>query len=85
MKNYMVRNINRTIVKMATVEGEITALKAVFPSGMKLSVAIESPNYIRKKELLGCMYELHCLKVPQKAIAFITNVSPSYVSRLLHK
>lgn len=74
-----------SIVKQSTLGGEITAVKRIFPSGMKLLFAIEFPHVAKKADLKPCIDELRKLGISQKAIAFLTNISASYISQLCHR
>lgn len=72
----------RTLV---TPEVICTTMTRMFPSGMRVGLVFEVPRTIKKKQLVDCARELNSLHVPQKVIATVTNMSQSYVSKLLRK
>ena len=69
--------------KKVTTTGVCTVIKRVFPSGMKIGIVVEVPKAARKADLKMCLQELKTMRVPQKAMAFVTDMSSSYVSKLL--
>lgn len=62
-----------------------TAVKKTFESGMEMIVGFKVPNCAKKADYTQALKELKRMGVSQKASAFLTGMSQSYVSKLLKK
>lgn len=70
--------------KWVTEDGVYTTVKRCFPSGMEISLNVKIPWSTLKADLKPCLQEMTVMKWPQKTMAFVTNMSQGYVSKLLH-
>lgn len=66
-------------------EASKTVAQKVFPSGMRVAIAVEVPNTVRKADRRQCLQELQSLGLNQSVSAFFTDMSHSYVNKLLKK
>ena len=71
------------IQRQDSLEGVTTVVRKIFPSGMEMAFAVKVPHTVKKVGLKPCIHELSKSGFSQKKIAFITDVSQSYVSKLL--
>ena len=71
-------------LRQCNLDSWTSLVRRTFPSGMRIALSVELPKMATKAELRACVHELNALHIPQKVIAFITGMSQSYVSKLLH-
>lgn len=62
-----------------------TVAQKIFPSGMKVAIAVEVPNTVRKADRRQCLQELQSMGMNSRASSFFTNMSHSYANKLLKK
>ncbi len=71
--------------RLITDEMTTTVAQRIFPSGMKVTLAVEVPNTVRKADRRQCVQELQSLGLSSPVSAFFTNMSDSYANKLLGK
>ncbi len=71
--------------RCVTPETTTTIAQKVFPSGMRVSLAVEIPNVSHKADHLQKLRELQNMGLNSRVSAFITGMSTSYAHKLLKK
>lgn len=71
--------------RYVTPETTTTIAQKIFPSGMRVSLAVEVPNASRKADHLQKLKELQSMGLNSRASAFFTGMSTSYAHKLLKK
>ena len=82
-KRAIVNAVRTETHKWVTEDGVYTAVKRYFPSGMEISLNVKIPWATLKADLKPCLQEMTVMKWPQKTMAFVTDMSQGYVSKLL--
>ena len=82
-KLLLLRATDTAMNRVVREEGMITTIHKRFPSGMELAIVVKMPSVERKADLKVCMDELLQCGLQQKAIAFFTDTSTGYISKLL--
>ncbi len=78
------KGVNTMIEQSQTAGGVMTVVRKVLPGGVEMMMAVKVPNKPKKALLKPAMKAMSEMGISQKAIATFTNVSQSYVSKLVN-
>lgn len=80
-----INNLSTQIIQKNQGNQLLTGITNVFPSGMKLALAVDLPTSSLKRDRLPMLKELVQAGVSQKLAAFLTGMSQGYASKLLNE
>ena len=81
----VLNEVQSELFRFYTPAGMWTVVRKVSSTGAEYLQAVKIPWTALKADLLPIFQEMANMNFPQKAIAMFTDVSPSYISKLLRK
>lgn len=63
----------------------VTIVRKALPSGAEVMIAIRAPKSSKKANMIPVLKDLMGIGFNQKTAAWLSGISPSYVSKLLRK